>query len=84
MKIKEHPLAKYSLIKDFESSCITTFGKLTEYQKEYEIVKTFYKTIRGEKNRVYVIASHAAMEEWKLKPMRYRFSAMVGFYKQGL
>ena len=82
MKIKEHPLAKYSLIKNFESSCITTFGNLTEEQKEYEIVKTFIKTIRGDKNRVYVIASPSAMKEWKLKPMRYRFSALESILGQ--
>jgi hypothetical protein len=82
MKVKDHPLAKYGLIKDFDTSCITSFGQLTEEQKEYEIVKTFIKTISGDKYRVYVIASPATMREWNLKPMRYRFSAMEAILGQ--
>ena len=79
MKVKEHPMAKRCLIKDFEDARLMFFGELTEDQKEYEIVKTFIKTIRGEKNRVYVIASPEMMKEWNLKPKKYRFSAMEGF-----
>lgn len=76
MKIKEHPLRRYGLVKDFEFSRITFFDELTEEQKEFEIIGTTYKTIMGEKNRVYIIASPDMMKEWNLKPMKYRFSQM--------
>ena len=83
MKVKEHPMVKYGLIKDFDNCQLTTFAELTEEQKEYEIVKTFVKTIGGDKNRVYVIASPKVMKEWDLKPMRYRFSAMESIVGNG-
>ena len=76
MKVKDYPMAKYGLIKDFDNTLLTTFGALTEKQKEYEIVATEIKTIMGDKNRVYIIASPETMKEWNLKSKKFRFSAM--------
>ena len=76
MKIKDHPLAKYSLVKDFDICLVQPFGALTEEQKNYEIIGTTVKTIRGDKNRVYIIASPETIKLWDLKPKKFRFSAM--------
>lgn len=77
MKIKEHPMARHSLIKDFEACTLTPFIELTEKQKEYEIIATSVKTIRGDKTRVYVIASPKMMKEWNIKPKRIHITATM-------
>ena len=76
MKVKDHPMVRYGLVKDFEALTLTPFVELTEEQKEYEIVGTTVKTIRGDKNRVYIIASPKMMKEWNLKPKNFRMTAM--------
>jgi hypothetical protein len=75
MKVKDHPMVRYGLVKDFEVCTLTPFVELTEEQKEYEIIATTTKTIRGDKNRVYVIASPQMMKEWNLKPKQFRMTA---------
>lgn len=72
MKIKDHPMAKYSLVKDFDICLVQAFGQLTEEQRDYEIVGTTVKTIRGDRIRVYIIASPDTMKLWDLKPKKFR------------
>lgn len=79
MKVKDHPMVKHGLVKDFEACTLTPFAELNEEQKEYEIVATTVKTVRGDKTRVYVIASPEMMKQFNLKPKKFRATAMELF-----
>ena len=76
MKIKEYPLRRCVLVKDFENSTRTTFGELTEKQKEYEIVATSFESIRGSIIRMCVIASPETIKAWNLKPLNFSHPKM--------